>query len=176
MIRPEFRKALESQQRRLLCFWITFITGDFVYLWIAGVLLADAKFPAAYSSAATLRIVLWLVAVFDMGTLVWWKRRFLTDEKLLEKPTLFPTPKALQAHESPLEARAAAVISAYVTNKIVVFALIGAIALYGFVLAFIGRYSADQYLLSLVSGVLLLFEFPSKARVEELLTHVESRG
>ena len=52
-------------------------------------------------------------------------------------------------------------MSSYVTRKIVIFAIIEAIAVYGFVLALVGRFVQDFYLLSALSLVLLVIEFPS---------------
>jgi hypothetical protein len=44
------------------------------------------------------------------------------------------------------------------------------------ILAFLGRYFTDQYLLSLVSGVLLVREFPSEESFEQLLKEYEARN
>jgi hypothetical protein len=42
-------------------------------------------------------------------------------------------------------------------------------------LAVVGRYLPDQYLFSVASFVLLLLEFPSKARLQQLLQQAEAR-
>ena len=72
-----------------------------------------------------------------------------------------------------LEERAAYVVSTYVTRKVVIFAIIEAVAVYGFVLAFLGRFVFDQYLLSAVSLALLAIEFPSENSLGKLVQAVE---
>jgi len=65
------------------------------------------------------------------------------------------------------------IISTYITRKVVIFAIIEAIAVYGFVLAFLGRYVGDQIALSLLSLVLLAVEFPGQKSLEGLIDAVE---
>ena len=176
MIRPEFRKALDGQQQILVVLWVVFVWAIFLYLWIASFILANTGFSAGYSFSGTARVILWLLALLDLGYLVWWKKRFLTKAAILGGSKKFKLLQALQGHNSPLEEQAAGVISSYVTGKIVAFAIVEAIAVYGFVLALVGRYVWDQYLFSIASGALLLFEFPSKYFLEELLRDIEARS
>ena len=174
MIRPEYRKTLESQHGVLVVLWVIFVVGIILYLWISEFLLAGRKLSAGPAFSEPARIVLWLLAFFDLGALAWWKKRFLTKGAILvaglKKTKLL---QALQGHESPLEEQAAGAISFYVTAKIVAFAMVEAIAIYGFALALIGHDLWGQYPLSLASGVLLLLEFPSRPFLEELLRDVE---
>jgi hypothetical protein len=74
-----------------------------------------------------------------------------------------------------MEERAAVVVSTFVTRKVVIFAIIEAIAVYGLVLAIVGRYLFDQYLLSALSLLLLTFEFPAQRFLESLMQQVEGR-
>lgn len=69
--------------------------------------------------------------------------------------------------------RAALVISTYVTRKIVLFAIVETIAVYGLVLALVGGYVLDHYLLSAVSLLLLAFEFPSSQIFGEFIQEIE---
>jgi hypothetical protein len=55
----------------------------------------------------------------------------------------------------------------------VIFAIIEAIAVYGLVLAIVGRHLFDQYLLSALSLVLLALEYPTERFLEGLLREVE---
>ncbi len=176
MIRPEYRKTLESQHKVLVVLWMAFIIAILLYLWIAKLILANPKFPARYSFSETARMVLWLLAILDLGYLIWWKKRFLAKEAIFGGAKKFKLLQVLQEHKSPLEEQAAGVISSYITGKIVAFAIVEAIAVYGLILALIGGYAWDQYLFSIASGALLLFEFPSKPYLEELLRDVEVRG
>jgi hypothetical protein len=66
-----------------------------------------------------------------------------------------------------------------VTRKIVLFAIIEAIAVYGMILALVGRFLPDQYLLSGLAVVLLIVEFPSEksfSAVLQKLDHDTGRG
>jgi hypothetical protein len=65
------------------------------------------------------------------------------------------------------------VVSTYITRKVVIFAIVEALAVYGFVLAFLGRFVSDQYLLSTLSLVLLVIEFPSETTLDALLRAAE---
>ena len=51
-----------------------------------------------------------------------------------------------------------------------------AIAVYGFVLAFLGRFVADQYALSALSLGLLIIEFPSEKSLAVILQSVEQNS
>jgi hypothetical protein len=79
----------------------------------------------------------------------------------------------LEGHKGQIEERAAAVVSTYVTRKIVLFAILEALAVYGLVLAIVGRFLADQYLLSALSLVLLTLEFPAEKSLEALVREIE---
>lgn len=176
MIRPEYRKALESQQQILVLLWTFFVGAIFIYLWVTEFVLKKSGFSVGSSVAATARPVLWLLAFIDLGTFVWWRKCFLTEETILGASKKYKTLQVLREHRTPLEERAAQVISSYVTGKIVAFAILEAMAVYGFVLAVVGGYIKDQYLLSFASEALLLCEFPFKSRLEDLLGQVETRG
>jgi len=65
------------------------------------------------------------------------------------------------------------VVSTYVTRKIVLFAILEALAVYGLVLAIVGRFLSDQYLLSALSLVLLTLEFPAEKSLEALVREIE---
>jgi hypothetical protein len=66
------------------------------------------------------------------------------------------------------------VISTYVTRKVVLFAIIEAIAVYGLILALVGRFLLDQYLLSALALVLLIVEFPSGKSFSAVLQKLET--
>ena len=81
--------------------------------------------------------------------------------------------RALEGYKGGEEERAAAVVSTYVTRKVVLFAIIEAIAVYGMILALVGRFLLDQYLLSALALVLLIVEFPSKKSFSAVLQKLE---
>jgi len=82
--------------------------------------------------------------------------------------------RALEEFQGSVEENASYIVSTFVTRKVVLFAIIEAIAVYGFVLAFLGRFVLDQYLLSLLSLILLAVEFPSAKSMEDLIQTVET--
>jgi hypothetical protein len=173
MIRPDFRKILADQRGAAVILWSFFTISIPIYVWIAQNVLANPKYAQGLSFAKAARVVLWFLVLIDLGYYVFWKRRYLTAETLLDtfqKTKLF---KALQEYKGSVEQRAAAVVSSYVTRKVVMFAIIEAIAVYGLVLAIVGRYVFDQYLLSALSLVLLALEYPTERFLERLLREVE---
>jgi hypothetical protein len=116
---------------------------------------------------------LWFLVLIDLGYFIFWKRRYLTPEALLDKSQKTKLFRALQEYKGSVEQRAAAVVSNYITRKVVIFAIIEAIAVYGLVLALVGRYLLDQYLLSALSLILLTLEFPTERSLESLLQEIE---
>jgi hypothetical protein len=176
MIRPEFRKLLMDQRGAAVILWSFFMISIVIYIVIAQNVLANPKYARGLAFAETARIILWLLVLVDLGYYLFWKRRYLTPEAILhnsQKTKLF---RALQDYRGGLEERAAAVVSTFVTRKVVIFAIIEAIAVYGLVLAIVGRYLSDQYLLSALSLILLTLEFPAQRFLERLLQQVEGHS
>ncbi len=97
----------------------------------------------------------------------------MTEAAILRDSKTTKLFRALEQFTGVLEERAAYVVSTYVTRKVVIFAIIEAVAVYGFVLAFLGRFVFDQYLLSAVSLALLAIEFPSENSLGKLVQAVE---
>jgi hypothetical protein len=173
MIRPEFKKILTDQRGAAVILWSFFMISIPLYLWIAQNVLANPKYAQGLSFAGTARIVIWVLVVIDLGYYLFWKRRYLTREAILDKSQKAKLFRALQEYQGAVEQRAAAVVSAYITRKVVLFAIIEALAVYGLVLAIAGRYLFDQYLLSALSLILLALEYPRERVLEGFLTEVE---
>ena len=144
-----------------------------VYLVIARNVLSNPKFAAGLSFAEIARVLLWGLAVVDLGYFAWWKKHYLTRAALLDRTKQAKLFSALEEHKGPVEERAAAVISTYITRKVVLFAIIEALAVYGLVLAIVGRYFSDQYLLSALTLILLTLEFPTQKSLTAVLQDVE---
>lgn len=175
MIRLEFRKILMDQRGAAVILWSFFMISIVIYIVIAQNVLANPKYARGLAFAETARIVLWLLVLVDLGYYFFWKKRYLAPQAILhnsQKTKLF---RALQNYKGPVEERAAAVVSTFVTRKVVIFAIIEAIAVYGLVLAIVGRYLSDQYLLSALSLILLTLEFPGQRFLESLLQQIEGR-
>ena len=173
MIRPDFKKLLMDQRGAAVILWSFFMISIPIYIWIAQNVLANPKYAQGLSFAQTARIVLWFLVLIDLGYLVFWKRRYLAPQALLDNSQKTKLFRALQEYKGSVEQRAAGVVSTYVTRKVVVFAIIEAIAVYGLVLAIVGRYVFDQHLLSALSLVLLTLEYPRQRFLDNLLQEVE---
>ena len=176
MIRPEFRTILMDQRGAAVILWSCFMISVVIYIVIARNVLADPKYAAGLWFADDARIVLWFLAVVDLGYYVWWRKQYLTRQSILSGGKRIKIFRALEGHKGRIEERAATVVSTYVTRKIVLFAILEALAVYGLVLAIVGRYFLDQYLLSALSLILLSIEYPTEKSLAGLLRVVESSG
>jgi hypothetical protein len=112
----------------------------------------------------------------DLGYFVWWKKRYLTPEAVLDNTKQVKLLHALEEHTGYLEQRAATAVSTYVTRRVVLFAIIEALAVYGLVLALVGHYLADLYVLSALSLILLALEYPSQKSLEQIIQRIEAAG
>jgi hypothetical protein len=173
MIRPEFRKILLDQRGAAVILWSCFVISIPIYFVISRSVLANPNVGTNRSIADPARMIFWLLALVDLGYYAYWKRRNLTEAAILRDSKTTKLFRALEQFTGVLEERAAYVVSTYVTRKVVIFAIIEAVAVYGFVLAFLGRFVFDQYLLSAVSLVLLAIEFPSENSLGKLVQAVE---
>lgn len=173
MIRAEFKQLLMDQRGAAVILWSCFTISIGVYLVISRNVLANPKFAQALSFAATARVVLWLLVIVDLGYYAYWKIKKLSPDAMIADAEKTKLLRALEEYQGEIEQRAAAVVSTYVTRKVVVFAIIEAIAVYGLVLGIIGRYLSDQYWLSALSLLLLIAEFPSHHSLARLLHKLE---
>jgi hypothetical protein len=174
MIRPEFKKILMDQRGAAVILWSCFMIAIVIYIVIADHVLANPRFARGFSAAENLRLVLWALVVIDLGYYFYWKKRYLAPKAIMAESANTKLLRALEEHRGEVEQRAAAIVSTYVTRKVVVFAIIEAIAVYGLVLALVGHYRPDQYLLSGLSLLLLAFEFPSEKSLNELVLQIET--
>jgi hypothetical protein len=144
-----------------------------IYIVIAKYILANPRYGSGLSFAQTARIFLWILVFVDIGYLIWWKARYLTPAALLDKNKQSKLLHAIEGYEGPLEQIAASVVSTFITRRIALYAIIEALAVYGLVLAVVGRYLTDQYLLSALSLILLIIEFPTEKSLETCLRQME---
>jgi hypothetical protein len=173
MIRPEFKKLLMDQRGAAVILWSFFMMSIVIYIVIAQNVLANPKYAQGLSFAEKARIVLWILVLVDLGYYIYWKRRYLTPQAILHNSQKTKIFRALQEYKGSAEERAASVVSTFVTRKVVIFAIIEAIAVYGLVLAIVGRYLSDQHLLSALSLALLALEFPTQRFLKSLLREIE---
>jgi len=173
MIRPEFRKILLDQRGAAVILWSFFVISIPIYVVIARSILHNPNLGANRAFAEPARIALWLLALVDLGYYVFWRKRNLSSEAILRDAHTTKLFRAVQEFKGALEEHAAYVISTYVTRKVVIFAIVEAIAVYGLVLAVIGRFVQDQYWLSALSVALFVMEFPSEKSVNALVLAAE---
>jgi len=176
MIRPEFRKILLDQRGAAVILWSCFVISIPIYIVIARNVLGNPNLGSNRSFAESARIVLWLLTVVDLGYYVYWRKRKLATAAILRDARSTKLFRALEEFSGPVEEQATRVVSTYVTRKVVIFAIIEAVAVYGFVSAIVGRFVSDLYFLSAISLVLLTIEFPSQRSLGDLLRTVEPPG
>lgn len=174
MIRPDFKTVLLDQRGATVILWSFFTAFLAVYIWIARAAVQDGAFLIHGAAARVARAALWLLVIVDLGYLSWWKKSKLSRKALIDGSGAARMLRALADYKGEVERRAASVISTYVTRKVTAFAIIEAVAVYGFVLAVIGGYLWDLYFLSALSLLLLVIEFPTKGFHEGLLREIES--
>ena len=172
MIRPEFKTILLDQRGAAVIIWSFFVIFIAIYVFISRHLLANPDFGRGFAYAASGRAVFWLLTLVDLGYYIYWKR-YLAPEAVLRDAKTSKRLRALEGYKGAEEERAAAVVSTYVTRKIVLFAIIEAIAVYGMILALVGRFLLDQYILSALAVVLLIVEFPSEKSFSAVLQKLD---
>ena len=173
MIRPDFRELLMDQRGAAVILWSAFTIFVVVYLVIAENVLANPKYAGGLWFADTARLILWALAIVDLGYYVYWKNRYFTPAAIAAGSSKTKILRALDSYDGLHEKEAALAISTYITRKIVVYAIIEALAVYGLVLAIVGRYFTDQYILSALSLILLAMEYPTARSLESVLRAVE---
>ena len=173
MIRPEFRKILLDQRGAAVILWSFFFISVPIYLVIARHLLGNPNLGTNPSIAEPARMIFWALTLVDIGYYFYWRARNLSADAIRREARKTKLFRALEEFQGAVEENAAYVVSTLVTRKVVVFAIVEAVAVYGFVLAFLGRFIADQIVLSLLSLILLTIEFPSARSVESLLQEIE---
>jgi hypothetical protein len=173
MIRPEFRQLLLDQRGAAVILWSVFSIFVVVYIVIADNVLANPKYARGLWFAETARIILWALAAIDLGYYIYWKKHNFTPAAIAAGSTKTKLLRALDTYNGLHEKEAALLVSTYITRKIVLYAIIEALAVYGLVLAIVGRYFADQYVLSALSLILLVVEFPTAHSLESALRAAE---
>lgn len=155
-------RMVEHQRRVLVIVWGSMMATLVIYLLIPRLVAPEGSLFASGAVSILLRPFFWLVAVVEVLFLNWWKQDYLKPRALL--PDL------------PAQEQINAAISNTTTRGIVAFAIAESIALYGLVLALIGRLFLDQYLLTFVSGVLMIQLYPSRQFFDELVREDQMRG
>lgn len=173
MIRPEFKKILLDQRGAAVILWSFFFISIPIYLVIARQILGNPNLGTNPAIAEPSRIVFWILTLVDLGYYAYWRKKNLTPQAIRRDARQSKLFRALADFNGVDEQNAAYIVSTYVTRKVVIFAIIEAIAVYGFVLAYLGRFVGDQIVLSLLSLLLLAVEFPAQKSLDALVGNVE---
>ena len=173
MIRPEFRTILLDQRGAAVILWSFFAISIPIYLVIARQILGNPSVGTNPAIAEPSRIIFWILTVVDLGYYGYWRKKNLTPQAIRRDARQTKLFRAVAEFNGVDEQNAAYIVSTYITRKVVIFAIIEAIAVYGFVLAFLGRYVGDQIALSMLSLVLLAVEFPGQKSLDGLIDAVE---
>ncbi len=173
MIRPEFRTILLDQRGAAVILWSFFAISIPIYLVIARQILGNPNVGTNPAIAEPSRIIFWILTVVDLGYYAYWRKKNLTAQAIRRDARQTKLFRAVAEFNGVDEQNAAYIVSTYITRKVVIFAIIEAIAVYGFVLAFLGRFVADQIALSLLSLLLLAVEFPGQKSLDGLIDAAE---
>lgn len=168
-------ELIEKEQKILVIVWGAFLGATGVYLWLPNLLPEQGQALREPSISRIIRAVVWAVVVIEVGFLIWWKKHFLTKEGILGMIGKVGFGVSLvREHRGSSEERAVKALSQYRVGKVVAFAIAESFALYGSVLAYAGRYVWDQYMLVALCITVLLYLYPSKASLNELMKEVRA--
>jgi hypothetical protein len=173
MIRPEFRQTLMDQRGAAVILWSAFTIFIAIYIVIAQNILANPRYARGLWFADNARIIVWALAIVDLGYYAYWRSRKLTPSAIAAGASKTKMLRTLDTYDGLHEKEAALVVSTYVTRKVVLYAIIEALAVYGLVLAIVGRFFIDLYALSALSLLLFIVEFPSERSLKAVLKTVE---
>jgi hypothetical protein len=173
MLRPDFRQLLMDQRGAAVILWSAFTIFVVIYIVIAQNVLANPKYARGLWFADTARLIIWALAIVDLGYYAYWKKRYFTPAAIAAGSSKTKILRDLDSYNGLHEKEAALVVSTYITRKIVLYAIIEALAVYGLVLAIVGRFFADQYVLSALSLILLALEFPTERSLQAVIRTVE---
>ena len=154
---PAFRQPAERQQRFLILTWWGSIAALVFYLFLPWFVHLHRILPEA-DPFPGFRTVLWFVAIIQTGVVIYWSRSALRKEALLRS----------------VRGTAIDPIMYYTGKQMAAIGMAQSVAVYGLVLALVGGYFHDQYLLTAISSLLLLWQYPSTRRLNELKSDLEA--
>jgi hypothetical protein len=105
------------------------------------------------------RVIFWSVAAIQIGVLFWWTQRSCSKEAVLNavrKTAIDP-------------------LAYYMGRKMAAIGMAQGVAVYGLVLAFVGRHFWDQYVLTAISAALLVRHYPYRDIFDDIEREHEKR-
>lgn len=145
----ESRRAA-AHQRTVRNAWVGSMAGLLIYLLLPR--LVGALETTGAEPYRGFRVILWLVAAIQVAVHFWWTRRYVSREAVVNavrKTAIDP-------------------LTYFMAKKIAAIGMAQSVAVYGLVLAFIGGYFWDQYILTLTSAALLTRHYPYQSIFDEL--------
>lgn len=153
---PQLRESAGKQEKVLMLTWAGSIAAIVIYLslpWFVSL----QRVSSAAEPYPSLRAILWFLALIQVGAVLFWTRRVLSKEAVLRA----------------VRGTAIDPLVYYVGKKIAAIGMAQSVALYGFVLALIGRYFWEQYILTLIAGALVICHYPSRHSLDEIKNALE---
>jgi hypothetical protein len=121
---------------------------------------------------AGFRAILWLVVSGEIVFLLWLKKILITREAIFQRAQKMKLlPSIVKGGHSIKEVAIEAAVSFYFFGSLLAFAVIESIALFGFLLAYLGAFYLDHYLLTFVSLLFLIVFYPSRSFFAHLVEY-----
>jgi hypothetical protein len=156
---PQLREPAGKQKKVLTLTWSSSIAALVIYLllpWFVS-LQGISSGGEPYEG---FRTILWFLAFIQVGVVLFWTRRVLRKEAVL---------RAVQG-------TAIDPLAYYTGRKIAAIGMAQSVALYGLVLAIVGGYFWDQYILTLIAGALVIGHYPSRRSLDAIKGHPEAKN
>ena len=149
----DLKRMAHDQRQVLVMIWAAMMSTLVIYLLIPWIVVSEKPLFANGALSILLRPIFWSLVLVEVLFLKWWTRSYLKPRTLLLDLTS--------------EAQIEAAIADIRTKGIIAFAIAESIAIFGLILALMGRLFLDQYLLTLVGGILMVQLYPSARFFDE---------
>jgi hypothetical protein len=156
-VEPQIREPVRTQKRALMLTWAGSAAALIIYLTVPWFLSLQGIAPEGESYEG-LRAILWFVAFIQVAVLLFWTRRVLSEEVV----------------RRAVRGTAIDPLKYYTGKKIAAIGMAQSIAAYGLVLALIGPYFWDQYILTMIAATLLIRHYPSRRSLDKIKSALEA--
>ena len=156
---PQPREPAGKQKNILMLTWSGSMAALVIYLllpWFVS-LQGISSGGEPYEG---FRTILWFLASIQVGVVLFWTRSVLRKKAVLRA----------------VRGTAIDPLTYYTGKKTAAIGMAQSIALYGLVLAVIGGYFWDQYILTLIAGVLVIGHYPSRRSLDEIKSHPKAKN
>jgi hypothetical protein len=171
---PEFKKSLTRVHILVVLLWAGFLISTIILFFIPENLVSNFPLNEYYPNLTILKIAIWVISLVLACLLLWAKPRFYNIDSIFQaskKPLLVLNLKG----ETPTEKGAARLIYFYRSRMVLALTLSESVAICGLLLGTISSYGQERRLFSLISVVLLVIFYPSRAFFDGLIKEYEHR-